>query len=107
MRREDFENLVTEVQQACSELRDTKGMEYAGDDDALRNFKRTSEDCGIEPRHVWYVFAQKHWSSIRHFVRSGKVASEPIEGRINDLINYLYLLRGMVEESESRFEQKP
>jgi hypothetical protein len=33
------------------------------------------------------------------YIREGSVKSEPIEGRIHDLILYLYLLSALIEES--------
>jgi hypothetical protein len=56
---------------------------------------------------IWRVFAGKHWHAVSqhvHDVSSGitRILSEPIEGRIDDLIMYLCLLKAMLRErSES------
>ncbi len=76
----------------------TKGKDYAGDDDALSNFKRHAAELGLTPEQVWAVYASKHWDAIMTYVRLGHVASEPVEGRIHDAIMYLFLLLGLVIE---------
>jgi hypothetical protein len=90
--------IISETFGAISKLNDTKGREYAGDGDALANFKRRGEQLDLDPLKVWGIFAGKHWDAVLSFIRHGKVLSEPIEGRIDDLILYLILLKGLIEE---------
>ena len=47
---------------------------------------------------VWAVFANKHWDAIMAFIKTGKAESEAIEGRFDDVHNYLYLLEGIIKE---------
>ena len=76
-----------------------KGGDYTrGVDDRLANFKVTAEAIGLTPLQVWAVFAHKHWDAIMTYTQGGKVASENIEGRFDDLINYLYLGMALIEE---------
>ena len=73
--------------------------------DRIAAFLRIARDVGIHPTKVWAVFAQKHWGAIMRYVKDGLVESEPIEGRITDLINYLVLFREIVrwhEHSEAK-----
>lgn len=77
-----------------------KGKDYTkGSEDVLRNFKETGSDLGIEPLKVWGIFAKKHWDAIVAYLK-GKTESEPIRGRIIDLINYLVLLECLIAEQE-------
>lgn len=77
-------------------LSETKGREYAaGDNDPLAHFVTAAKNLGLEPEQVWAVFAGKHWSAILTYVREGALASEPIEGRIDDLMVYLHILKAM------------
>jgi cyclopropane fatty-acyl-phospholipid synthase-like methyltransferase len=76
----------------------TKGHDYAGEEDALSNFKRNADRLGLTPIQVWGVYFHKHLDAIETYVREGGVPSEPIEGRIQDAILYLYLLRGLISE---------
>lgn len=93
MMKEDFDTIVG--------INTVKGHDYAGDEDALANFKETAKATGITPEQAWSVFATKHWSAIMTFVREGDVASEPIEGRIHDVILYSFLLLGLIREKEA------
>ncbi len=90
-------------------LRDTKGKEYRNtdEDEVLMNFKRGGERIGDEAITVLSIFMLKHIDSICDFIKTtktkgivsaNKLSSEPIEGRIKDLINYLYLLNGLITE---------
>lgn len=108
--REQFLAFVEESHQKIIGLNKTKGHDYAGDEDALSNFKESGEDAGITPEQAWLVFFGKHLSAIKTYVREGSVQSEPIEGRILDAILYLYLLLGLVtdaQESSSRSVHNP
>jgi len=78
----------------------TKGEEYANDDnEALANFKRGAA-IGVRPDQKCAIFFGKHYDSILSFIRRGKVFSEPIEGRVDDLILYLILFKAIVIESK-------
>lgn len=83
------------------DINESKGKDYAGDADALANFKDAAEGLGITPEQVWAVYAHKHWSAVMSFVRNGDTASEPIEGRIHDLILYGFLLLGLIEDARA------
>jgi hypothetical protein len=89
----DFQQIVT--------LNKTKGVDYAGQEDALANFKRHAADLGLRPEQIWAVYAGKHWDAITTYVREGGVHSEPIEGRLHDLILYSFLLLGLIREAGS------
>lgn len=92
----EFDKLVKELE----DLLTNKGREYAGDHDALGNFK-TGDDIGISPTQKLWTFLDKHLSSIKSYIKHGKVFSnEPIEGRISDAINYLFLLRCLIVEKQ-------
>jgi hypothetical protein len=98
MQRDEFISLMQETFTGLVELNTTKGHDYAGDDDALDNFKRHAVSLGLTPEQIWAVYASKHWDAIMTYVREGNVKSEPIQGRIDDCLLYLFLLRGLVAE---------
>lgn len=79
-------------------LNETKGEDYSGADDVLRNFREAALDVDTTPERTWLVYFHKHFAAIRAYIVNGRVHSEPIEGRIIDAILYLYLLLAMVEE---------
>jgi hypothetical protein len=98
MRRDQFQELMKNEFESLLETNTRKGHDYAGDDDALANFKEQGAESGVTPEQIWSVHAGKHWRSIMTYVREGDVQSEPIEGRIHDLILYGFLLLGLVTE---------
>lgn len=98
MIRDEFQALLRDEFEKILEINSSKGHDYAGDEDALRNFKEIAARTGKTPIEVWSIYFMKHEMSIETYVREGGVASEPIEGRIHDAILYLFLLRGLIEE---------
>jgi len=101
--RDDFDSLREEFFDRIRETNEAKGHDYAGDDDALSNFKEAAEHlAGIhDPEfEVWYIYFHKHWSAILTFLKEGDVKSEPIDGRIMDAVLYLILLLGLIEDKK-------
>lgn len=82
-----------------------KGGEYAGDDDRLANFRRNAEAAGCSMELCWRIYAGKHWDAVSQFIKdlqTGKERerSEPIQGRLDDLIVYLVLMKAIMEERD-------
>lgn len=90
------------IYDGIAELNKKKGADYAGDEDALANFKEAAADIGVSPYVIWYVYFHKHLSAVKRFVEKGQVESEPIEGRIDDAILYLFLLRGLIKDEQMK-----
>lgn len=107
MDREEFSRFRDGHYSIIAGINDAKGRDYAGDDDALANFKSAAEQLGVEPEQVWAVYAHKHWSAVMAYCKNGRVESEPIEGRIHDLILYGFLLLGLVEGREAASAVSP
>lgn len=87
------------------ELRSLKSGEYAKDQDALDNFRSDASDLGLNMETVWRVFANKHWRSLSKYIgdlETGyeRTRSEPIEGRVDDLIVYLLLFKAILRERQ-------
>lgn len=109
MTRDEFQKLTVSTWDRLTHLRATKGREYAGLEDVLRNFKRGAELTGSTPLQVALIYASKHYDSIATFIRDKAEfeknalperprPSEPIEGRLDDLINYCLLIQALLEE---------
>lgn len=82
----------------------SKGGEYSrGEVDVNSNFKRVAEGLGITPEKAAFVYAAKHWDSITNFIKNdGKVnLTEPIEGRLGDMLNYILIIASLIEESQN------
>ncbi len=97
--KELFTTLIKEEMK----LLEQKGAEYASDADALANFKKRAEDIGIDPKQILWIFLSKHLDSIKSFIKKGHVVSnEPIEGRVQDARNYLFLLLCLLDEEKTQ-----
>lgn len=101
--QEQWQSLLKETVEAINNLSKSKGAEYAHGDDRLDNFRRGAKAVGVSMEVVWRIYAGKHWDAITTYVQDineGKTRerSEPITGRINDLIVYLILLKAMCVE---------
>jgi len=92
----DFDSMIA----SCIKILEVKGEDYTiGTKDRLHNFKTVAEFTGVTPEESLGIYLYKHMSSIFAYIKSGgKSQSEPIEGRIADVINYMLLFHKMVLE---------
>jgi len=80
-------------------LRNAGQKEYAHDDSSpFANFERGAEDAGLDRKQVLWIYAMKHKDGIASYLKGHTSQREDVRGRINDLIVYLLLLYGMVNE---------
>jgi hypothetical protein len=98
-----FDNLISTTLDALEKLIVQKGGEYSGDFDRLANFRRNAMDCGLLQEQIWRVYAAKHWDAIGQYIRdlgtnTTRPRSEPISGRVDDLLVYLLLFKAMLDE---------
>lgn len=103
MKQAEFDVVVKQTIESIQKLLSIKGGEYAGSEDRLANFKRGSALTGTTPLQCLFIYLSKHYDAIATFVRddasgSIRVMSEPIEGRLDDLINYALLAKALVQE---------
>lgn len=100
MTNKDFYELMRATFDGCQALAKVKGEDYTkGSEDALANFREGGEAVGIGAQRVCWIFMNKHYQAITNFIKTnGRSQSEPIEGRIDDMINYLVLLKGIIKE---------
>jgi hypothetical protein len=103
--QKDFDYLLANTIENVKELSLVKGAEYAPNDDRLENFRRVARTLNLPMEVVWQVYAAKHWDAIQTYIadilhRRSRYRSEPIYGRVEDLIVYLILLKAMIQERE-------
>lgn len=99
----DFVEFKRDLFKECDRTQQLKGEDYTlGDNNAFANFVDGGERLAISKYKVWNVYADKHWKAITNFCKNdgSGVESEPIRGRIVDMITYLTLLAGMVRDDE-------
>lgn len=106
MNRDQLNKIVLQTQAEMDRLLNVKGGEYANSLDVLANFKRGAELVGLQPLQVLFVYLSKHYDGVASYVRktaAGKqpVLSEPIEGRLDDIIVYCTLAKALISEAKS------
>ncbi|MCE5191507.1 MAG: hypothetical protein LLG08_07100 [Actinomycetia bacterium] len=104
MDKDRFDLLVQETYAESAKLLINKGGEYAGSDDRLANFKRGAGLCGATSLQVALIYLAKHYDAVATYVRDDaagveRTRSEPIEGRLDDLLNYCILMKALVVEA--------
>lgn len=102
MNSEWFEKVVKEQIKTCEDVLIGKAKEYATDDDRLHNFKNAAGMMSCDPKEALAGMMAKHTISIYDMCRNGK--DYPIElwnEKITDHINYLLLLKAVVEEEKT------
>lgn len=104
MKREFFLKLVATRQETRRRLLELKGAAYSGNDDAFNNFKKNGVLLGLTKYQIWAVYFNKHIDSILNAIKARPDSpvdkSEGLNGRIDDAINYLDLLFGMLDEDK-------
>jgi hypothetical protein len=110
MNTQDLDQLVQSTFAEINRLLVVKGGEYANSEDRLANFKRGAALTGATPLQVLFIYMSKHYDAVASFVQSsakGQVrpSSEPIEGRLDDLINYCLLAKGLIREMPKSLER--
>lgn len=106
MNQVEFEKVFAETVDSIKRLLVVKGGEYAGSEDRLANFKRGAERVGIHPYQILWIYLSKHVDSVETFIKDeGKgirrERSEPIDGRLDDIINYCILMKALIRENEA------
>lgn len=80
-------------------LRNAGQKEYAHDDDSpFANFERGADDTGMDRKQILWVYCMKHKDGIAAALKGHTSQREDVRGRINDMIVYLLLMRGMYNE---------
>jgi len=101
MKSEELYQLINgELLPKCMNIMKSKGEAYSGKEDKLGNFKRCAKLSGTSIEKAWFIYFVKHFDALSSYIRGEYNDSEPIEGRIQDLINYLFLLYGIIKEED-------
>ena len=103
MKAQEFEKVVNEQLDFCKSLLLEKAQEYAETNkDRLQNFKKAATLQGLSQKQAMCGMMAKHTVSVYDMCHSGE--DYPIEKwteKITDSINYLLLLKAIVEEEKN------
>lgn len=98
MKTEQFNQVIEKQLKRCTDILIVKAREYATDD-RLHNFRVAAELENCTPRQALAGMMAKHTVSIYDMCNSGlKYPIELWNEKITDHINYLLLLRAIIEE---------
>jgi hypothetical protein len=89
----------------CLNLQNTKGKDYTGDGDAYKDLEEEACAVGVRPEQVLWIAMNKHYKAVRRFCSTGEVKSEPIEGRLMDLVNYAFLIYAYQKAKKEKVSQ--
>jgi hypothetical protein len=85
----------------CIDLLKKKNSDYtrgAAGRDRIAHFRETAVELELPMMKIWQVFVRKHWAAVQKFANGKQLESEPIAGRIYDIINYMVLLLAIIED---------
>jgi len=100
MKATDFYDMCDQIYKCeLMPIMKSKGEAYSGQEDKLGNFKRIAAKYKVSSFLVWSIYFGKHLDALDAWIRGEYKDSEFIEGRINDLINYLFLLHGLIVDT--------
>lgn len=109
MNRQAFADYMEQLfKTKIQKLREEGQKEYAHDEDnAFANFERAAQALGLSREQVWAVYTQKHWDGIVAHIAGHRSQREPVQGRIQDMIVYLFLFHAMADDADGLEAKKP
>ena len=106
MTKDEMQSVMQKVFAECQALREAGQKEYAHrEENAFANFERVAERNHISREQVLLVYMEKHLDGIHSYVNGHRSQRESVTGRINDMIVYLCLLRGMVDNTSGKLSR--
>lgn len=104
-----FNKAVLDQMDKCSSMLTRKGVEYApgametsSNEDRLLHFKKAAAIMSATPKVALLGMLSKHIVSVSDMCTDNKTYSiEKWDEKITDSINYLLILRAMVEEEKN------
>lgn len=90
-----FNELTSRLLSNASATLQLKSQDYAPPADVLAAFKEAAAATGLDVREVWGVYFMKHVQAVMRYIRDGELASEVLESRLVDIINYVCFLNAI------------
>jgi len=105
MTPEKFATLVNEFRERGDALLLAKRGDYSSQGDVLENFKTIAGFLGVRPSQIAVTYMLKHVQAVAVAVERGSFAwdwsgpsGEGLKQRLLDIVNYVYLLAGCIED---------
>ena len=98
----DRERLLAIHDEVCSDAKrimDRKNHDYSGGGGPFDNFRGASA-LGVDPKLGLLLRVMDKLMRVKTFIAKGelKVQGEGVDDAIKDVVNYMVLLKGMIEE---------
>lgn len=100
MKQEQFKKIIDEQVNRSLDILVVKAKEYATED-RLHNFKVAAGVQGVTPVQALSGMMCKHTVSVYDMCRGGNYSIDMWNEKITDSINYLLLLRALIEEGKN------
>ena len=105
MNQLEMKKLIDQIFKEIQETRKEGQKEYARkQNNAFANFERIAYNLSLDKKEVLLVYLLKHIDGICAYVKGHRSQRENVRGRITDVIVYLCLLWGMIEDEENNFK---
>lgn len=107
MKVSEFNPIVKKQLKKIEDLLVSKGAEYALDEsDRFCDFKQAAALTGQTPEQVLYGYMLKHIMSVTMMIQTkGEFSAERWDEKITDIMVYLTLLRGLLEDTPRLFKE--
>jgi len=97
MDRKEMKDIFNHLFYLEEYILDTKGNEYSGENNVLRNFEDLSNDINLTQEKILWIYLKKHLDAIKSYINIEKeLSSETIKNRIIDARVYLGILYCMI-----------
>ena len=101
MTRQEMENKINDIFKVIQFTREAGQVEYARElDNAFANFQRVANYLDTTQEKVLMTYLLKHIDGITAYCNGHTSQREDVRGRITDVIVYLCLLWGMIDDNE-------
>lgn len=102
MNKKESNKIIKQQLNYCEQLLCTKSKEYSLEEDRLSTFKTGANLQGLTQKQCLMGMATKHFVSIADMIKSKKYFDlDKWTEKITDSINYLLLLKVIVEEENN------
>jgi len=109
MNRRDFKKIIDKrVEYIYATITGSKNKEYASEEDVFHNFYLAGRMMGVEPEKALLFFKAKHDVSIQDIIDKlpDIVDQKVYKEKIGDIINYMFLLEGLLDERYNNQDRK-
>ena len=85
----------------CQKTLRVKSADYAPEGQVLVDILRNAAYARIRPETAMFILLDKHLTALRRYCTHGTTASEPIYGRMVDIVNHVSLINFFIEHRDT------